>query len=208
MILPNLRRDEEQRLVGIVTGETGSGKTTLVKAIAGHYKRVIFFERFPEKSEYGGEPCRTSVELYDRLAAKPPTFRLSYYPSDDARELPRLCRLAWAVGDVLLVFEEADSYFPSGVVPDEFRWLATRGRHHRVSILAVSPAPYYLPKVLRREAQFVAAFSLSEESDRDWVAEYPGAGKEGARLISGLRKHDYILVERGKQPMLCRASAA
>lgn len=199
-----------ERDVGAVTGASGYGKTSKARLLApaSKYRRRLALEAFPEKSEYGGQQIHDGAVLADVLlkAGKTGAFNISYYPKDPSKEFPAICNMVWELGDLMFIVEEADTYFEDFKVPPEFRRLATRGRHRKVSLLMVSQAPYYIPKVIRRECRFLCAFNLAEETDREWAAEFPGGDKHPggrkhlAQDIGRLEELEYFYFDRKNAP--------
>lgn len=184
------------REVVVVVGHTGYGKTLWTAGHARGLNRVLIVERWADKSEYGHvsrfSELRELIAFFER---RPRTFRVSYYPATMA-EARYLWMLAWLVGDLTVVIEEADTYFPRGVIPAEFIELTGRGRHRQISLVVVSRTPYRLPIEIRREADRLIAFHLAERRDRAWVADFPGSSAETAEEIRQLDRLEYRQIER------------
>lgn len=184
-----------RREIALAVGRTGFGKSALTKELVGRRQRVIILEKWSDKDEYGGTlRFKSWAELLRAFKTKKPTrFRVSFSPG--LTYFPHVCALAWVLGDVLLVIEEASSYFPGGKVPPEFIELCERGRHRQVSIYATAQRPKRLPIILRAEADLLYCFRLNEKADRDWVAEFPGADRQLAEQAAGLERYRYMAID-------------
>lgn len=181
-----------------VLGHSGYGKTVWLANSAAKAQRVLVLEGFKEKNEYDTQRIENFTALVKFFFRKPPRFRVSYYPLPCYRpcckgkqsEFRHVCELVWAVGGNLrFVIEEAASYFPKRIVPQEFMFLATKGRHRQIDMDLSAQAPYYLPIEIRREMDELVCFHLSEDNDIEWVEGFPGAENIGADIKALPRLH-------------------
>jgi hypothetical protein len=202
-------------------GRTGYGKSSKVRQHVRAHRRVIIVEQKPEKvKDWAGldvEWYRSADELKTDLQQLPPgsSFRVGIVPGLSG--FVDVLRLAWALGDVLLVIEEAGKYFPyaksnrkryhgpvvSGgnmMVPFEFLEICERGRHagprgdgtQPVGVLITSQRPKRLPLCFQSELDRVYAFMLRVKHDRAWLAECPGSDDELAEETKSLPRFHYL----------------
>jgi hypothetical protein len=180
--LENLQRD-----VVLILGQTGSGKTTWARDFIKTLPRVMIADA--DFHEYGAldfDSFDTFLGYLEPRAKTHSLFRISYTPYID--EYPLIFDAARLSGPCHLVLEEADRFDDPRYCP-EYEEIIGRGRHHRISIVAVSRYPFALPSMLRREATRIIAFHHHEPSDMAWF--YEVMGPDSAKL-SELKEHEFI----------------
>lgn len=202
------------RMVGI-GGRTGFGKSSLARSLISGHARVIILENSDAKNEYDAERFASWPEMLMAFwkcgSRGPKRFRVSI--ACGTTYFPHVLALAWALGDVLVVVEEAGKYFGPGVyyqdvrtgrnvaVPREFVEICERGRHagpgasDPISVLMIAQAPARLPRVFRQEMARFYAFRLTAKEDRDWLKDFPGAGSEVAERSALLEKFSYLNID-------------
>lgn len=187
-----------QRDVILISGQTGTGKTTLARRMFGETPRAFLadagFEEFPAR--YFGE-YPSLVQHLSAIGAfsdfRSSSLRLSHVPFRVAYT-PRLNEhalifdTAVELGNLTLFLEEADRFADPGQLP-EYDEVITRGRHYGISIVAISTHPYGLPKELRRQATRIIAFHQDEPSDLDYLADRIG---EAAYTLPQLPRFSYL----------------
>jgi hypothetical protein len=206
-----------ERMIAAV-GHTGYGKSTIVREIVLARDRVITLEqdarKRPEWEALGFIWYDSFAELLaDLKAFNPRRFRVALVPGRS--RFVDVLRLAWALGNVTVIIEEAGKYFPwlkpmrqpwhlpiaSGgnmTVPGELLEICERGRHagpdaaSPVSLVFVSQRPKRIPLCVQAELDRVYAFHLALPHDRKWLAECPGATKQIAEETKNLPKYQYL----------------
>ena len=110
-------------------------------------------------------------ELINHVTTKR-VFRVRFWALD---QLPELAIVVDAIGDCLLVIEEAHTAMPAGsnIIP-ELRTLLFQGRHRRVSLAIATPRPGALNINLRAVYTRIIAFNQSEPSDIKWIENATG----------------------------------
>lgn len=213
-----------ERMVAVV-GRTGYGKSSIVRHLVESHDRVMVLEQKPEKiQDWAGQDIewyRTWPEFYGEMrAVRPRRFRVGFVPG--LNHLVDCIRLAWALGDILLVIEEAGKYFPYNKqvrphhmkvtwggnmnVPGEVLEMCERGRHAGrgdgnmpLRCVITSQRPKRLPLCIQAELDRVYAFRLRLAVDRKWLAECPGADAELAEETKELPKFHYLnIAEEGE----------
>ena len=176
-----------QRSVDLILGKTGSGKTTLARQLIRSRSRVIIADAdYHEYPALEFQDLATLTEYLEAHAGAAQFFRVSYTPYED--EYPIMCDLSRLVGNCTLVLEEADR-FPDPRYCIEYQEIIARGRHHRISIIALGLYPALLPSMLRRQATRIFAFRQHEPADIDWLAAVMG---ESAKQLPQLGDHEYL----------------
>ena len=188
-----------------VTGATGCGKSTLVKQLVGPLPRAIVISAFG-KNDYaelpGGCPRFNSLDHLTQTLKqrRPRTFRVSV--SIGADELAQLCRLAWVIAPVALVFDETYQVFENAAsIPREFVAVVQGGRHagfdeqQEISVIAIGQRPINLPPVFRAEVQEWFLFQLKARKDRKLLEDDFGLPKEVAERAGKLPRFHYMKVD-------------
>ena len=187
-----------QREIILVVGKTGSGKTTWAKSLFAQTPRALladagfqefpalYFAEYPEFVHY----ARTQGAFSDFQSSP---FRLSYVPfrwgyTPRIVEEPLIFDTAMELGNCVLFLEEADRFEDPRTL-QEYDEVISRGRHHGVSIVAVTPHPYGLPKDLRRQATRIIAFNQDEPGDLDYLAARMG---DAAYTLPSLPRFTYL----------------
>ena len=130
-----------------VAGQTGSGKSFLVKRWIDQTDRLIVYLPKREDADYPGVyfdglACERDpfLRFWAYTKERCNKFRLVYRPADkfDADEFDRLCRLVYACGDCVFVAEEIASYLSSRIFQSVDRYkgiknLLTAGRTRGVT---------------------------------------------------------------------------
>ena len=175
-----------QREVVLIFGQTGSGKTWKAKEILGRLPRALVIEagfgEFPVHESFWNfedlvlrlDEWRAFSDL-SNFPARPPRsyvpFRFSWSPL--GHEHPLVFDCAKALGNCTLVLDEADRFGDSRFLP-EYDEIITRGRHYRISIVAVALHPSKLPKDLRRQCTSLISYRQIDPDDVEALAEICG----------------------------------
>lgn len=167
-----------ERNIVIVTGQTGQGKTTFAKQyIASMYDRIFAIDPM---EQYPVDYMRFDqvVEKFPNAENSPKVFKLGV---SDIKCFSGMCKLAYAVGDCCLLIEETDLFDQKD---DAFLNLVFRGRHKKVSLVAVSQRPFRLSINLRSQANRLVAFKQIEPNDLKWLKEITSK----AVIVKSLRR--------------------
>jgi len=180
--MPNVQRD-----VILILGKTGSGKTTFARVLVSSMPRVFIADA--DFNEFGALPFDSFNDVQGYLEGhreKNKFFRVTYTPY--VNEYPYIFDLARLVAPLHLVLEEADRFDDPRFCP-EYEEVIARGRHHGVSLVALSRYPYALPSMLRREATRIIAFHHHEPTDLAWFSDVMGPATE---ILTQLKEHEYL----------------
>lgn len=221
---------DTRRYVGVF-GASGTGKTQAARAVVtGRVLGPGAPERWPRRGVF--DPADDYVEgvdvekvlhdhdqVYDYLrgmkedepfsfAYRPPLPKDSERDTDvaeraEARELGWLSRVAFAVGDCVLLVDEAAEAAGQYCRPATIR-LAKRGRHRRTSVVLCSQRPHDVRPSLRGEAYAdeVYLFRLGRREDlRDVAAD---SGREIADQVSRLPNLECLRLRPDSEPMRYR----
>jgi len=155
-----------QRSVTLVFGRTGVGKTHWVRAHTARTARLLVWECFGEYPVAQPPTMATCVAL---VRENPRGFRIGYDPHGPA-EVSAFFKIARIVRGVTILLEESDRLTPPRMNPP-YDWAISRGRHDETSIIATSLTPYRTPIELRRQADVVVCFTISEPRDLAYLAD-------------------------------------
>jgi len=174
------------RSVTLVYGKTGSGKTHWVREHTANTPRLLVWECFGEYVPI----APTISECIQRVRANPTTFRVGYDPVgvDEVKAFFEISRI---VRDTTLLIEESDRLSPPRANPP-YDWAVSRGRHDGTSLIVTSLTPFRTPPELRRQADVVVSFRLTEPSDLDYLAQLTTPGD--AKIIRNLPLHQPHIV--------------
>ena len=112
------------------------------------------------------------------LRATPGRWRIAYTNEQLDEEIEDLCRAARALGDCLLVLEEADMFCSPSFIPRELYNLVQYGRprpsQRGAHLLATSRSPHDVNRALTRQAYEIYCFTTQEPSDLKYLRDYVG----------------------------------
>jgi len=149
-----------------VMGGTGSGKSTFIKREINRLKpkRLIIFDVMHEYSDHG-----QAVKLCGALAqlAKAKTFSLIFQPSSASikEQFNYVCKLAFALGDCMLVVEELNRVTQATKAPPNWQDCTSRGRHKGLMIYGASQRPAGVDKDFFSNATKIRSGRLNFAAD-------------------------------------------
>lgn len=191
-----------------VAGRKGSGKTTLIHAIAALHDRVFVLDSMGSEGEpeyrvvFGFDECISAIEQ----AAKAKTFRISLRcPSTD--ELLALVPIIETVEDCLLVVDEASFYCSPNYLPDELSSILRYGRHARISQIYAARRPSEIHREVTAAADVVITFQHHEPRDLAYFRALGGERfAERVRNLPRFRCAVWGDLEKAPSPALEAAS--
>lgn len=131
-------------------GATGSGKSLWVKQGIQSNKpaRLLIWDPQGEYAEFG-QVFTNGQRLFDHVA-RAKKFAAVYQPGDllslyEAR-FDWFCKLAYALGDLLMVVEELADVTEPSHAPDSWSVITRKGRHKKLRVVAMSQRPASVDK--------------------------------------------------------------
>jgi len=180
-----------QNRIVFVTGRKGCGKTTVSNALANEAyqagRRVIVV------APMGGFDLAGSPTVFSRdEMLSDQTFGRSFVvnPPDDQTAIDAI-RLAYGVGNCVLVVDEIDLY---GDVrsPDESLLKVIRyGRHRGVSLIGVSQRPANVVRDLTAQSDILIMFHTTENRDVLYLADR--IGSDNAERLRSIPQFSYLV---------------
>jgi len=120
-------------------------------------------------------------EYLNRAAGK---WRIAYFNDHLEDDFPALCNLAYSLGNVLFVIDEADWWCsPHDIVP-EYGHLIKYGRHPRVQVASISRMPAEVNRLVTSQAAALFCFLMVEPVHLEYIGQY--AGKQFAAALPAL----------------------
>lgn len=152
----------------VIIGMGGSGKSFLARHQTAKAKRLIIFDPNGEDAHLAGAELAESKTDLVGLASVTGNFRICWrgffrYGDEDAFEFAN--RVAWAAGDVTVLWDEADQFMTASRMPRHAKRLINMGRHQRCRTLALARRPQDLARGLTANAQRVICFEMQEPLD-------------------------------------------
>lgn len=173
-----------------VMGGTGSGKSTYVKKEIRRLKtkRLIIFDVMHEYGQFGQVKKKLSEVI---AAAKGQTFSIVYQPEagDIKEKFEFICKLAFTLGDLVLVVEELNRVTAATGAPPQWQNCTSRGRHRGLNIYGVSQRPASLDKDFFSNATKIRTGRVNFEADIRTLANVLRVSKDE---ISSLKPLEYI----------------
>ncbi len=176
--------------IRVVLGRGGSGKSYLVKHwLARNVGRVVIFDAAAEDDYARGAVV---VERPDRLVdlllagERRLCWRGLFEGAFEA-----VNRLAWAAGDLTLVWEEVDQFGDAGRLPEWAFKIVNQGRHRDIRVIACSRRPARVSRDLTANASRIVAFGTTEPRDLIYLRHYMGEAAEGLRGLDPYHALDW-----------------
>jgi hypothetical protein len=164
----------------------GTGKTTLARKLRSRFSRVLTIDGL---HEYDGVVCDSFSGVADYFLRPRPTFSVTLRPSCE-EDVPYTLELAWEIGNVCVVLEEAEMYITQHFVMPELRDIISFGRHREISLIAIGRRVPELNIALRAQATSMITFAQIEPTDLDKLEQY-GFNRE---KILSLRGHEMCAI--------------
>jgi len=171
--IPNNKR-------GIITGRTGTGKTTVSKVIMAEKKFLLVIDPKREFETFQEYEIVNEPQQLEETARKTKNEKAIIYrplPENiDNYEFYNLC-LKWAflrentfvyIDELLSVVRNPMSY------PSYLRAIYTQGRSKNVGILSATQRPANIPMFTKSECEYFWKFQLTLPKDQIAMSEYMG----------------------------------
>lgn len=158
-----------------VCGRKGSGKSTLVHAIAMEHERVFVLDTLGSEGEPDFEVVNGLDACVDAItdAANRETFRISLR-SASTDELLSLLPIIETVPKSVLVIDETSFYCSPSFLPDELSSVLRYGRHAELSQIYVARRPSEIHREITAAADVVVTFQHHEPRDLAYFKAFAG----------------------------------
>lgn len=178
----NLKAD-----IRAVLGAPGTGKSHYTKAEIAKAKRLMVWDL---EDEYQELTALSLKELTHQLhQAGKGSFKFRYIPSTDEKkrqvEFDLFCRLAMAIGNVLLIVEELRFVTQPSRAPAGWAGITLRGRKRGVKVIGTSQRPASIDKDFLGSATLIRCGALNYPEDRKAVAMVMGISPDDVAGLTG-----------------------
>jgi hypothetical protein len=187
---------KQEREVIVVYGKTGMGKSRWTKRYLKTKKRVMICDGM---DEHEGQKFEDLSEMLDHCEQYP-TFRVR---SEWWQDAPMMAAIAMSVNDpkrfgegkkipeLVLAIEESQRALPAGAkpLPSSIENALYRGRHHHVTLVAISQRPSTVHIGLRSQWTRLVVFHQTEGADLNWLHQQTGEPEEA---FSSLKPGEYF----------------
>jgi len=183
----------------LVCGRTQSGKTYWTIRQIQHAKRLVVYSTKREETGYPGAyfdamdgESEKFLQVWGWYERQGKPYRLVYRPADifDPREFERLCRLAYAAGDIAVVCEEIMTYCKAGQIGPAFKTLLTAGATRGVNCYLLTQRPFNIPREVTSQSRRAILFATHEKTDCDYVKAT--FGENAANAMASLQQYQYV----------------
>jgi len=156
-------------------GMTGSGKSVLWRHQCARDRRLIVWDPELENDKIA-VPVSSARALLEAVRSR--TFRVAVQLPATVESFEFVNRVALAVGNLTLVWEEAHNMMSAQRLPPVARRLATAGRHSGIKLRVVSQIPKAIHQDIRQNATRIMAFNFREPLQIKYLRDRIGPGAE------------------------------
>ncbi len=187
-----------EKIIKLIFGKRGSGKTLLAQRICQDHKRLLIYdtigeyingviiEDLPALKDFWGKVYRGN-------------FRIIYQPVDPEGDFDTVCRLVYECEDLTFLVEELDRYSKPLTLSLPFKEIIQRGRHRNIELVGVTQRPHGVDKLLTSQAKEMYIFNTTEPRDIDYfkgTIGYPVVVK-----IAALQEFEYVKYQDGSEQL-------
>lgn len=203
--------NDARNFIAVVTGRKGSGKSHLLAEYARAFPRRLVLDFTGEHTrdvppQLVAWSLADAVRILRRAAARDRwTVVAELEPGDVPRLLHALMPLgrsggfSLAVGGMAVECGEINEIAPNhNGIAREVSAMFTRGRHHRLSVLAAARTTTEMHKIVTSQADVICAFRQHQEADVKRIGELMGARAPRALLELGRYEHLRYFVDFGR----------
>jgi hypothetical protein len=192
----------KEKLISLIFGKRGSGKTYLATHLTQTEHRLIVFDTLGEYTNgVIFDDLKDLAEFWLNRARG--NFRLVYRPLQPEADFEKICCWIWLCGNLTLLVEEIDTFGSPQKIGRYFAHIVQRGRHRNITLIGITQRPYGIHRLLTSQAKEICVFSTNEPRDLDYLRDLLG-GNEIENLIKGLNQFEFVRWREGELKV-CKA---
>lgn len=190
-----------EKIIELVFGKRGSGKSELAKILLRQHPRHIIFDTLGEYTDgVVVENIEQLKALWGKVYRRP--FKIIYQPLDPEGEFPIVAQLVLACGDITLLIEECDRYARPLQMCLPLKEIVQRGRHRNIALIGVTQRPPGIDRLLTSQAKKMCIFNTSEPRDIEYFKDV--IGDKVAAKIEALKQYEYVEWLDGREELLVK----
>ncbi len=193
----------DEKIITLVMGKRGSGKTYLVKTLCRQYLRLFIYD--PQGEYTDGVIVDDLAELRDVwLKVYRKNFRIVYRPVDAELEFEPVCKLVWECQNLAFVIEEVQSFCNPQSICYDFKAIVAKGRHRDIELIGVTQRPAEISKLLTSQAKQMMIFRVTDPNDTKYFTAT--FGPEFTEKLEQLQQYEFVKWQDGSDELqICRA---
>jgi len=181
--------DKTEKIIILIFGKRGSGKSVLAKKTVRDKKRLLIYDSMGEYTD--GVIVQDLNQLRDYWGkVYRGNFRIIYQPVDPVCDFNSVCCEVCLCEDLTFLVEEIALYSKPLTLSPEFLEVIQRGRHHRIELIGTSQRPNCIDRMLTSQAKQMCIFNTTEPRDIEYFKST--IGYEAVKKIAALEQYEYV----------------
>lgn len=190
-----------EKIIELIFGKRGSGKSYLAKKLLQQHSRYIVFDTIGEYTEgVIVQDLNELKALWGKVYRRP--FKIIYQPLDPESEFVIVAELVWRCGNLTMLIEEVDRYARPLAMDLPFKEIIQRGRHKNIAIIGITQRPHGVDRLLTSQAKKMCIFNTSEPRDVEYFRDV--VGDHVVSKIAELKQFEYVEWQDGRDELLVK----
>lgn len=190
---------DTEKIIEVILGKRGSGKTYLAKKVLSRYRRYLVFDTLGEYKDEG-VVVQSLVELsefWQKVYRGP--FRIIYQPLDPESEFDQICSQVWLCENLTFLVEEVDRYARPLAMSVPFKEIIQRGRHHDITFIGVTQRPHGVDKLITSQSKAMYIFNTTEPRDIKYFEDV--VGSDVVKKLAELKEYEFVKWQDGTETL-------
>jgi hypothetical protein len=184
----------EEKIIDLIFGKRGSGKSVLASSLIRDQKRVLIYDTLGEYTEgviieSYPELCKFWAKVYRQ------NFRIIYQPLDPDGDFETVCDLVFNCGNITYLVEEIDCFCSAQALGINFKSIIQRGRHKDITLIGITQRPAGIARLITSQAKAMRIFNTTEPRDIDYFRQI--LGEALIKKLAELKEYEYVLWQDG-----------